>query len=434
MKKLSKSVTLSIAVCMVFVLLAACGSNNEKPSSAEKPGEGAGNAESAKLRIVWWGSQARHDATKMVLDLYTKNNPGITFEPDFSGFDSYWDKLATQSAAKNAPDIIQMDAQYFNEYAARNQLADLSTGINVNDLDPNLLSAGKYEDKLFAIPIGSNPFGIVYNKTAIEKMGFNVPGDNWTWDELFQLARDIQPKLEKGKYALRDFTVDGEVYEMFQLSKGKGALSTPDGKLNVDEATWLEWCKLFADLRAEGVVPPAEISVSEKKYDPQLDLLLNGKVLIKQSYASDYPSWESVQPGVFGLAKAPRSTQAGGYIKPAMYWAISANSDHIEQSKKFIDFFINDKEAADILGVTRGVPVSTQILDYLQPKLNDAAKAQLGLINATKADANPFTVGPKGFGNFIVDFNKVGAEVIFDRITPEQAYQDIVKHWEADIK
>ncbi|MBW7474007.1 extracellular solute-binding protein [Paenibacillus oenotherae] len=434
MKKLSRSVTLSIAVCMVFVLLAACGSNNETPSSAEKPGEGAGNAESAKLRIVWWGSQARHDATKMVLDLYTKNNPGITFEPDFSGFDSYWDKLATQSAAKNAPDMIQMDAQYFNEYAARNQLADLSSGINVNDLDPNLLSAGKYQDKLFAIPIGSNPFGIVYNKAAIEKMGFGAPGDNWTWDELFQLARDIQPKLEKGKYALRDFTVDGEVYEMFQLSKGKGALSTPDGKLNVDEATWLEWCKVFAELRAEGVVPPAEISVSEKKYDPQLDLLLNGKVLIKQSYASDYPSWESVQPGVFGLAKAPRSTQAGGYIKPAMYWAISANSDHIEQSKKFIDFFINDKEAADILGVTRGVPVSTQILDYLQPKLNDAAKAQLGLINATKADANPFTVGPKGFGIFIVDFNKVGAEVIFDRITPEQAYQDIVKHWEADIK
>ncbi|TVY03317.1 ABC transporter substrate-binding protein [Cohnella terricola] len=432
MKKLSRSVSLPIAVCLLFGL-AACGSNKDAPSTSQSSAGGTKPAESAKLRIVWWGSQARHDATKMVLDLYSKNNPGITFEPDFSGFDSYWDKLATQSAAKNAPDIIQMDAQYFNEYAGRKQLADLS-GINVNDLDPNLLSAGKYQDKLFAIPIGSNPFGMVYNKTAIEKMGISGPGDDWTWDDLFQLARDIQPKLEKGKYALRDFTIDGEVYEMFQLSKGKGPLSSSEGKLNVDEQTWLEWCALFDKLREEGVVPPAEITVSEKKYDPQLDLLLNGTVLIKQSYASDYPAWESVQPGVFGLAKAPRSTQAGGYIKPAMYWAISAESKHIEQSKQFIDFFINDKEAADILGVTRGVPVSSQILDYLQPKLNDAAKAQLGLINATKTDANPFTVGPKGFGNFIVDFNKVGAEIVFDRITPEQAYRDIVKHWEADIK
>jgi multiple sugar transport system substrate-binding protein len=428
-----RSLSLSILVILLFVM-AACGSNNEAPSAAQSSVGSGDSAGSAKLRIVWWGSQARHDATKTVLDLYSKNNPDITFEPDFSGFDSYWDKLATQSAARNAPDIIQMDAQYFNEYAGRNQLADLSSGINVDNLDPNLLSAGKYQDKLFAIPIGSNPFGMVYNKAAIEKMGISGLGDNWTWDDLFQLARDIQPKLEKGKYALRDFTVDGEVYEMFQLSKGKGPLSSPDGKHNIDEQTWLEWCNLFAELRAEGVVPPAEISVSEKKYDPQLDLLLNGKVLIKQSYASDYPAWESVQPGVFGLVKAPRSTQAGGYIKPAMYWAISAESKYIEQSKKFIEFFINDEEAADILGVTRGVPVSSQILDYLQPKLNDADKAQLGLINATKTDANPFTVGPKGFGNFIVDFNKVGAEVVFDRITPEQAYKDIVKHWEADIK
>ncbi|MFC4598340.1 ABC transporter substrate-binding protein [Cohnella hongkongensis] len=433
MKKLSRSVSMSVAICLLFVL-AACGTNKEAPSASSPSAGGAESAEAAKLRIVWWGSQARHDATKQVLDLYSKNHPGITFEPDFSGFDSYWDKLATQSAARNAPDIIQMDAQYFNEYAGRNQLADLSEGVNVSDVDPNLLSAGKYQDKLFAIPIGSNPFGIVYNKTAIEKMGISGPGDNWTWDELFQLARDIQPKLEKGKYALRDFTVDGEVYEMFQLSKGKGPLSTPDGKLNFDEQTWLEWCALFAQLREEGVVPPAEISVSEKKYDPQLDLLLNGTVLIKQSYASDYPAWDSVQPGVFGLVKAPRSEQAGGYIKPAMYWAISAESEHIEQAKKFIDFFINDKEAADILGVTRGIPVSSQIMDYLQPKLDDAAKAQQGLIDATKTDANPFAVGPKGFGNFIVDFNKVGAEVVFDRITPEQAYQDIVKHWDADIK
>ncbi|MFS0725512.1 ABC transporter substrate-binding protein [Paenibacillus sp. 1P07SE] len=429
MRGMGKGISGVLATVMVLVL-AACGSSGDNAPATG--GETAEETKDTKLRIVWWGSQARHDATNKVLEIYTEAHPHITFEPDFSGFDSYWDKLATQSAARNAPDIIQMDAQYFNEYAGRNQLADLSSGINVDALDENLLAAGRYEDKLYAIPIGSNPFGIVYNQLAIEKMGLTVP-EEWTWDEMFQLARDIQPKLEQGKYALRDFTVDGEVYEMFQLSKGKGPLAQ-DGELNLDAGVWQEWVGLFDELRQEGVVPPAEISVAEKKYDPQQDLLLNGTVLIKQSYASDFPAWESVQPGAFALAKAPRSEQAGGYVKPSMYWSVSAHSAHIEEAKQFIDYFINNEEAADVLGVIRGIPVSSDILTYLEPKLTEADKAQLGLINVTRPDANPFTVGPKGFGSFIVDFNKVGAELVFGRISAEQAYTDIERYWEADIK
>jgi len=424
-------------VLMTSVLalaLAACGTGGGKEAQSSGSGEpSSGAADSAKLRIVWWGSQARHDATNNVLDLYTSRNPGITFEPDFSGFDSYWDKLATQTAARNAPDIIQMDAMYLNEYAGRSQLADLS-GIDVSDLDENLLAAGKYEGKLYAVPIGSNPYGIVYNRGAFEKMGIEPPADNWTWDDLFALARQIQPKLEKGKYALKDFTVEGEVYETYQLSRGKGPLTSADGNLNLDEATWTEWCGIFADLRAEGVVPPATVSVSEKKYDPQQDLLLNGTVLIKQSYASDFPSWDSVQPGAFALAKSPASVQAGGYVKPSMYWTVSANSGNIEAAKKFIEFYINDRDAADVLGVIRGIPVSEAIVTYLEPKFTDADRVQLALLNATRPDANPYTVGPKGFGNFIVDFNKIGAEVIFARTTAAQAYQDIGQKWKTNIE
>ena len=38
------------------------------------------------LRIMWWGSQTRHDRTLAVLDLYTEQT-GVAFEPEFYGFD-----------------------------------------------------------------------------------------------------------------------------------------------------------------------------------------------------------------------------------------------------------------------------------------------------------------------------------------------------------
>ncbi|MGG3468558.1 extracellular solute-binding protein [Neobacillus pocheonensis] len=413
-----------------MTLLTACGS-----SSSTKELDNAGSqSDAVKLRVVWWGAQTRHDATKRVLDLYTQKHPNVNFVSEFSGWDGYWDKLATQAAGKNTPDIIQMDTQYLQEYAGRNQLADLSSGIEVGDLDKNLLDTGKYNDKLYAIPAGNNATGIIFNKQALEKLGLPLPKSDWTWDELFKMAREIQPKLPKGKYALADLTSSRVFYETYQLGQGKGNLTSLDGKVNIDKETWLAWSKIFSDLRKEGVVPPAEISVSEKQFDPKQDFLLNGTVIMKTALAAEYPAYESVTPGAYELTKLPSGKQASGYLKPSMLWSVSSQSKNIEEAKKVIDFFINDKEAGEILGTTRGIPVSKPVLDELTPKFSQADLEQVNLIKLTVLDANPFNGGPKGFGNFDKEFIKVGQEDMFGKIPANQAYQELLNKWEETIK
>lgn len=421
------------ALSMSMTLLTACGSSS---STKEQASAGA-KSDAVKLRVVWWGAQTRHDATKKVLDLYTKKHPNVTFVSEFSGWDGYWDKLATQAAGKNAPDIIQMDAQYLQEYAGRKQLADLSSGIEVGDMDKNLLDTGKYNDKLYAVPLGNNATGLVFNKQAFEKLGLPLPKSDWTWDDLFQMAREIQPKLPKGKYALADLTSSlssRTVYEEYQLGQGKGHLTSSDGKANIDKETWLKWNKIFSDLRKEGVVPPAETTVSEKLYDPKQDLLLNGTVLIKSAFAAEYPSYEGVTPGAYGLTKVPNGKKASGYLKPSMFWSVSSQSKNIEEAKKVIDFFINDKEAGKILGTTRGIPVSKQVLDELTPEFSQADLKQVDLIKETAPDANPFNGGPQGFGNFDKEFTKVEQEYVFGRITANEAYQELLNKWDETIK
>ncbi|MGG3468557.1 sugar ABC transporter substrate-binding protein [Neobacillus pocheonensis] len=428
-RKYWKKIGITLAALSMTLLTACSSGSSIKESSAEGT-----QSDAVKLRIVWWGAQNRHDATKKVLDLYTKKHPNVTFVSEFSGWDGYWDKLATQAAGKNAPDIIQMDAQYLQEYAGRNQLADLSSGIKVSDMDKNLLDTGKYKDKLYAVPLGNNATGIIYNKQALEKLGLPLPKSDWTWDELFKMAREIQPKLPKGKYALKDLTYDRGVYEEYQFGQGKGSLSTPEGKANIDKETWLSWCKIFSDLRKEGVVPPPEVSVSEKLFDPKQDLLLSGTVLMKRAFAAEYPAFDSVSPGAYELAKSPRGKQASGYLKPSMFWSVSSQSKNVEEAKKFIDFFINDKEAGEILGTTRGIPVSKQVLDNLTPKFSQQDTKQVDLIKETAPDANPFNGGPQGFGNFTKEFERVGQEYIFGRIKANQAYQELLNKWKETIK
>jgi multiple sugar transport system substrate-binding protein len=423
MNKLLKTSLLIVVVVLLAVSAAACGGKSngdeKKTTTVNKP---------VKLRIMWWGAQARHDATLKALDLYTKKNPNVTFEPEYSGFTGYIDKLSTQAASKNAPDIIQMDPAWMADWTSRNQLADLSTGINVQDVDATLLNTGKYKDKLYAVALGNNAYGYIYDKVALEKLGFAAPKPNWTWDDFFKLARDIKAKIGKDQYVMLDGTRDYLQYSAFQLSKGKGWPVTPEGKFNVDKGTYQEWLKIFADFRKEGIVPSADISVSDQEIDPKLDLMIAGKVFFRGVHAAQATSFESLKPGSYAMIPVPRAAQAGGWLKASMYWSVSPDSKYIEESKKFIDWFINDPEVANILGTTRGVPVSKKVLAGLESKMTAADKIGIDLINKVAPDAQIFNPGAKGWSNFTdKDWKDIGEQIMFGKLAPDKAYDELAK-------
>ncbi len=431
-----------IALILVMALsLAACGSGNNDTSGVNSEKNTADNTankntdqpkedkkvEPVKLRIVWWGSQTRHDVTLKALDEYTKLNPHVTFEPEFSGWEGYWDKLSTQAAANNAPDIIQMDAAYLTDYATRNQLAELTT-VNVADMDEALLGSGKVQDKLYAVALGNNAYGLAYNKEAIEKLGLAVPQNGWTWEQYFQFGRDVKAKLGDGQYALLDEAKSYDVYSLYQMSKGKGFYVTDDGKFNIDKETWLEWQNIFLKLREEGVVPPATLSVTDKELDPNLDLMATGKVVIRRLHAAQTVALDALKPGAMDMVTMPRGEQGAGWLKPSMFWSVASSSKYQEEAQKFIDWFINDQGAADILTTSRGVPVSKIVLDYMKPKLSPADIMGIDLINNTAPIAQPFKTHPQGWSNFGgKDYGIIAEKLMFDHITPEQAWEEVVK-------
>jgi multiple sugar transport system substrate-binding protein len=430
-----KKMSIMLAGIMMTAALTACGVKKE-----EQPAAQAGTAPAAKdsgtagktpvkLRILWWGAQPRHDATLKALDLYTKKNPNVTFEPEYQGFDGYLDKLSTQAAAKNTPDIFQMDPAWFNDWASSNRLADLSS-VNVKDVDKALLDTGTYKGKVYAIPLGNNAIGMVYNKAVFDKLGVQPPK---TWDELFQLAKDIKPKLAKDQYLIKDLSPDYTMYTSYQLSKGKGYPRTQDGKFNYDKDTWIEFMTKMQELRKGGFVAPPDVTMSDKNFDAKLDLLGQEKVMIKPSHAAEFGGFDSLKPGTFALAPMPRGAETGGWLKASMYWSVNPDSKAKEEAIKFIDWFINDQEAADILGTSRGVPVSKKIVDYLQPKFNAVDKAGINLIaQVAQGGGKAFDPGPGlkgGWAKFAPDkeYDNITQQVMFDKMTPQQGWEEVVK-------
>ncbi|MEF2964972.1 extracellular solute-binding protein [Paenibacillus sp. M1] len=424
-----------LAVTALIGILAACGGNGETRNNAASTAKPANNApteqtasdnEPVKLRIMWWGSQPRHEATLAALDLYTKNNPNVTFEPEYSGMDGYLDKLSTQAAAKNAPDIVQLDPGWMPDWMSRDQLIDLSPEVDVSKFDEKLLSGGQLNGKQYAMPLGSVAFGMVYDKAAMDKLGIANPQNGWTWDDFFALAKESKSKLPKGQYFSLDYGGNYFVYSAYQYAKGKGQVITDDGHFNVDQATFVEWAAKFEELRKEGLVPPADVNASDKENDPQMDLMAAGKVLMRYSFSNNLGTWDSIKPGAYALVTMPRAEEAGGWLKPSMFLAVTNNSKYAVEAKKFVDWFVNSQEAADILQTFRGLPANKDIAASLEAGMSELDKVGLGLLRATEPDGQKWSAGAGGWTNFIdKDWVLVRDQLMFEKVTPEQAFEQL---------
>lgn len=408
--------------------LAACGVSDKGATSTIAPTAAPttkASTEPVKLRIMWWGAQNRHDATLKALELYTKNNPNVTFEPEYSGMDGYLDKLSTQAAANNAPDIVQLDPGWTPDWAARKQLAELTPAVDVSKFDGKLMAGGQSGGKQYAIPLGSVAFGMIYDKAAMDKLSIKNPANGWNWDDFFALAKESKAKLPSGTYFTKDYGGNYFVYSAYQYAKGKGAVVSPDGKFNVDQATYLEWTKKFEELRKEGLVPPADVNASDKENDPKLDLMVSGKILVRYAFSNGYGTYDSLKKGAYALVTMPRVSAPGGWLKPSMYLAVSASSKKQEEAKKFINWFVNDTEAAKILGTVRGLPANKDISALLQASFSDADKVGLDLLRATEKDGQTWD-STSGWTNFIdKDWTLVGDQLTFGKITPQQAFDQL---------
>lgn len=124
-QKFGARLSKSVAVAAVAALaLTGCGGSS-----------GAENADGKTvLRFSWWGSDSRTQATNKIIEAFEAENPDIDVQGEYSDWSGYWDKLATQVASNDAPDIIQMDDKYLREYADRGALLDL-TGVDISKFE-----------------------------------------------------------------------------------------------------------------------------------------------------------------------------------------------------------------------------------------------------------------------------------------------------------
>ncbi|MBN2544297.1 MAG: extracellular solute-binding protein, partial [Spirochaetes bacterium] len=231
MKKIKKILTVSIAVIVLSLLVITVG------------GCGKGTKGPATLKVIWWGSQTRHEKTLKVIEMYQALNPDITIEPTYTSWDGYWEKLSTLAAGGEMPDVLSMTINNMAQYLEKNLIADMSNigTIDKQAIDPASLDSGRMNGKLYGVCLGANAMALGYNKDLFDKAGIEYPNEKWTWDDLEKASNALFSKL--GVWGIGNIS-DAEV-DFFLRGKGESMYSKDAKDVGFTEKTAVEMMALI---------------------------------------------------------------------------------------------------------------------------------------------------------------------------------------------
>jgi multiple sugar transport system substrate-binding protein len=401
-----RAATALVAALSVVLAAGACGSDDE---SSDGP---------VTLRYSWWGNADRAALMQQAIDLFTSKNTDIKVTPSFQEFEAYWQKMATETAGGNAPDVFMTDFAYLSEYAGRKALLDLGragSDLKVDDLLPGLENAGVIGGKRYAVPVGANTWGYIYNPALYVQAGVPEPKAGWTWNDYRDAMKTITEKT--GVHGGGAYT--GTYYNLeLQLRQEGGQLYTEDGKLGFDKARLAKFFNEGKALHDAKVVLPVEKGVQIKpKHALEMDLIAGD--LTWDNFMSRYDAAAKAELKL-GPVPSDNPQQLGQYLKPAMLLSASAKTKHTKAAAKLISFMVNDPEAGKIFGANRGLPATNaqRAAVKLEGPLALVAAYEDGL-KSTLAKTPP--APPKGAGALEQEFVRINEEMLYNRITVDQA-------------
>ena len=412
----------AVAATAMAVTLAACGSADSPGGSAT----GSDDGDQVTITFAWWGSDTRQQITEEVIAAFEAEYPHITVEPDFTSWDSYFERLNVAAAGGSLPDVITQQERFLAEYASRGLLADLrELDIATDEIDPSVIESGEVDGAFVGIATGVSSHALVADPAIFAEAGVDLPDDaTWSWDDYEAVATAIA-EGSGGKYAgVQNYSFLEVVLKIMARQNGEEVF-TEDGELGVSAETVEAWFQRSVDLMEAGAEPSASVSTEVNAAGVEGSLPATGQGAMAWFWSNQLDAIQSAAGRDLQLLRPPGEAdgvRTGAYLYPTMYYSVAESSPHPEEAALFVDFLINSTTAGELILVDRGLPSNTEVREAILPLLSDADRVGADFVAAiedTIVDGTP--VPPVGAGETTQITQRVNSDVLFGRITPREA-------------
>jgi ABC-type glycerol-3-phosphate transport system substrate-binding protein len=125
----------------------------------------------------------------------------------------YQDKVQSAAAAKQLPDVLQLDGPFVADYAYRKILGPIGAYFTPDDLGdfvPSIIEQGTWRGKLWSLGAFSSSMGVMVNQTLFAQAGITAPTDipaAWAWPQFAEAARRLTGNGVRGLDMLRGLAV-----------------------------------------------------------------------------------------------------------------------------------------------------------------------------------------------------------------------------------
>ncbi|WP_082707928.1 extracellular solute-binding protein [Paenibacillus sp. DMB5] len=368
-RNMQKSLAIGFSAVMALSL-AACGNSDNNandsaatnaPKSTNSTNSGGNAAEPApdsgkKVTITFQNiypdpATPSHKMINELTEQYMKEHPNVTIELDTLNTDQQKVKLKTQAASKEVPDItIVNPAAQMKPFVDAGLFAPLNDVLDQNGLkdtyQEGLLDYYSFDGNVYALPDGNNIEVVYYNKELFEQAGIaNTPT---TFEEMLQ---DVKILKEKGITPLaigeKDSWTGSFLFMniLLRTNGGPGFLQDVlSGKKTFEDPAFIEAVDAFQQLVQAGAFPDGATSIDANA----------GGNIFKSGKAAMWVigSWEtgaidaSSVAGKVGAFQFPTVNGKGNpnefMLAPGSAFAISANSEHLAETKDFLNFFASN--------------------------------------------------------------------------------------------
>ena len=377
---LAAAMVLSLAGCQsggaeeTTAAATAGGAASEAAESgdASGAGEAASDKEPVTLRFSWWGGETRHNATMAAVDAFEEEYPWITVECEYSSWDGWVDKVATQLAGGTAPDLMQINWDWLYQFPSDgSKFVDLNQYKDIISLDnwsENNLNAMTVAGKLQGVPVSITGKLPMYNKTTFDKAGIPVPT---SIEELRAAGKTFQGKLGDDYYPLAEEGYERMLWMVMYLQEKYGKEWIKDLQVNytVEEVT--DGMNFINSLEEDHVWPEiativgdgAESFLSNKKW---MDGHYAGITEYDSNVQEIADSLDEGQELVLGEYPTDMGEYPAGMSKVSMGFAITETSEHKEEAALLLEFLTSNETGVKLMGTERGVVCNTAAKKVLE--------------------------------------------------------------------
>ena len=411
---------LAAGVVVLGLALAGCGA----PAAS---GGGTKNEQGQTvIRFAWWGNDTRNKLTNEVIAKFEAANPDIKVQGEPGEWSGYWDKLATQVAASDAPDVIQMDEKYISEYGKRGALLDLEkAGVTTDKFMDGTVDTGRVAGKLYGINAGINAPVVVANPNVLEAAKVAVPDDKtWTWDTLHQTGKQISENSPAGTYGTQNMSYVEPALRAYLRQDGKDQFTESGmGFAPADLVPFFQW---GLDVQGDKSAPTASETSEDMGKSLDETMAATNKIGFSVYWSNQITALQKASGADMKLLRLPSqdgsADKAALWYKASMLWSASAKTKNPEAVAKFVNYLANSPEAGQIMGTERGVPANKDVRAAIEPKLSDVDKKVVAYLDSIESELGPTPlVTPVGGGNFGTVQMRMVQDLIFNRKNPLEA-------------